>query len=370
MPTLDIPERQLLIDYFDDENGFVWHHRVLLCHVVGTIWVIATPDKSVQQLDVSTKRLVVLPRNGPFPADRVAATYACDPADFTPAELARLRGEAQAMAEILNGGAQAVAQAAPAAGQEVWRISDTSHASFGDEVPPAALGNADSFKRQDDVALVLLDGKWTTASLEAAAQPGLDHFRARYHSGAGRDKRILTDTRDANGRRHISLVSCIPLLCQLVQTFWPVDGPRSVREFLVALRSAGYSGLIEYHHDWVRNSGIGDKSSACREHRLLLEILRMLMEFDQLDVSSLGGTELLVRRIYQIEIAVERNSKQPDFDGLDALLETNLKSSGAINVAGISKWFSEHQKSEAFVLKQMRLWAEEKKEANKDGKKK
>ena len=77
MPTLDIPERQLLVDYFKDPNGFIWHHRLLLKHVKDTLWIICTPDKSVQQLDVSTHRLVVLGRNAAFPADRVGQTYAC-----------------------------------------------------------------------------------------------------------------------------------------------------------------------------------------------------------------------------------------------------------------------------------------------------
>ena len=85
------------------------------------------------------------------------------------------------------------------------------------------------------------------------------------------------------------------------------------------------------------------------------------MEYDQIDPSSLAGVELLVRRLYQIEIAVERNPRQPDFDGVDALVETSTKSSGSFNVPSMAKWFSEHQKSEAFVLKQMRLWNEEKK---------
>ena len=91
----------------------------------------------------------------------------------------------------------------------------------------------------------------------------------------------------------------------------------------------------------------------------------MLIEYDQVDPSSLAGVELLVRRIYQLEIAVARNSKQPDFDGLDALAETSTKASGAVNVPSMAKWFGEHQKSEAFVLKQMRLLSEEKKEQSK-----
>ena len=98
MPTLDIPEQQLLIDYFDDPNGFVWHHSPLLVHVKDTLGIIATPDSSVQLLDVSRHRLVILSHSSPFPADRAGQTYACDPADFGDDVMARLRSEAQAMA--------------------------------------------------------------------------------------------------------------------------------------------------------------------------------------------------------------------------------------------------------------------------------
>ena len=120
--------------------------------------------------------------------------------------------------------------------------------------------------------------------------------------------------------------------------------------------------MLEYHHDWVRNSAVAEKSALCREHKFLLEVLRMLIEYDQIDPTCLGGVELLVRRIYQLEIAVDRNPKHPEFDGLEALVETSTKSTGSANVPSMAKWFSEHQKSEAFILKQMRLWSEEKKE--------
>jgi hypothetical protein len=106
----------------------------------------------------------------------------------------------------------------------------------------------------------------------------------------------------------------------------------------------------------------------CREHRLLLEIMRTLLETDQVDISSLAGSELLVRRIFQIELAVERNPRTPDFEGLEALLETIAKPSGGLNVPSLSKWFSDHQQKEAFTLKQFRLAAEERKEAEKKNK--
>jgi hypothetical protein len=138
-----------------------------------------------------------------------------------------------------------------------------------------------------------------------------------------------------------------------------LDGPRVVREFFVALRSSGFSGLSDYHHEWVRNSGIGEKSAICREHKFLLELLRHMFEIDQLDVSSLASAELVVRRIFQIELATKRNPKQPDFAGLDIILETNIDSSGGVVLPGMQKWFTEHQAKEAGTLKQLRLWNEE-----------
>ena len=101
---------------------------------------------------------------------------------------------------------------------------------------------------------------------------------------------------------------------------------------------------------------------------MLLEVLRVFIEVDQVDVSSLAGSELLVRRLFQIELAVERNPRSPDFEGLDALLETIYKPTGGLNVPTLSKWFSDVQQKEAFTLKQFRLAAEERKEIAKKGK--
>ena len=116
-------------------------------------------------------------------------------------------------------------------------------------------------------------------------------------------------------------------------------------------------GLFAYHSDWVRSSGVGDRSSVCREHRLLLEFLRVMLEVDQLDVSSLVSAELVVRRLFQIELAVDRNPKRPDFEGLDAIIESVARASGGVDIPALSKWFSDHQQKQAFTLKQFRLAA-------------
>ena len=119
--------------------------------------------------------------------------------------------------------------------------------------------------------------------------------------------------------------------------------------------------MLEYHHDWVRNSNVPEKSAVCREHKFLLEVLRMLIEYDQIDPTCLGGVELLVRRIYQLEIAVDRNPKHPEFDGLEAPVETSTKSTGSATLPTLANWFCVLRNSRALVLGQMSLWSDKQK---------
>jgi hypothetical protein len=129
---------------------------------------------------------------------------------------------------------------------------------------------------------------------------------------------------------------------------------------LLAVRAAGHTALLDYHNEWVRTSGTSEKASHTREHRFILEVFRHLLQYDQVDCSSLAGGVLLLRRLYQIELAVRKSPKSPDFDGLEFLMETAVDSSGAAVLPSIAKWLGETQHKEAFTLKQMRLWAEEK----------
>ena len=74
------------------------------------------------------------------------------------------------------------------------------------------------------------------------------------------------------------------------------------------------------------------------------------------------STQLIVRRLVQIEVACKKNPKTRDYTGLEGLLESAVDGSGAAVVPKLSQWLGESQNNEAFVLKQMRLWSEKKKE--------
>eukprot|EP00974_Lingulodinium_polyedra_P071597 6926490-Lingulodinium_polyedra.AAC.1 len=64
--------------------------------------------------------------------------------------------------------------------------------------------------------------------------------------------------------------------------------------------------------------------------------------------------ELVVRRLHQIELAVRKNAKAPDFEGLEKLVETAVDKSGAAAIPSVASWLAEQQKAEAYVLKQRR----------------
>ena len=61
----------------------------------------------------------------------------------------------------------------------------------------------------------------------------------------------------------------------------------------------------------------------------------------------------------QIETAVRRNAKIPDFTGLECMLDARTDSSGAAVTATFDSWVTDRQKDAANIQKQGRLLREE-----------
>ncbi len=61
----------------------------------------------------------------------------------------------------------------------------------------------------------------------------------------------------------------------------------------------------------------------------------------------------------QIHQAVEKNPRNPDFKGLALMTSSLLDSNGGVFTGSFVKYVAEEQKTEAFTLKQQRLFAEE-----------
>ena len=153
--TMDTELKQVLIDFFDDEEGFFWHHRLLLVKGDPGIWIAATRTLGIQRLDLNAHRVLPLTRVSAFPPEVQGQLFNFDPAT-TAGELTELKAKSQALASVL-GFARLVIDGATAG---LWVISDTASDSFGEEVPVAALASPDVCVIRGQCGLVCIDQTW------------------------------------------------------------------------------------------------------------------------------------------------------------------------------------------------------------------
>ena len=121
----------------------------------------------------------------------------------------------------------------------------------------------------------------------------------------------------------------------------------------------GPGNVVSYRAEWVRLSGVAPTSSQVHEHRHICECLRLATSTDQVDISNLASFEQLVRRIIQLEMAVEKCPSRPDFTGLDVLVDGATSSGGAARAPRFAAWITEKQRERAAIYKQRRLYREE-----------
>ncbi len=198
MPVLDVPCRQCLVDYYEDD--IPWHHRLVLVKGDGLNWIWLTPDGEVQRADLGVHRVVPLRRGGVCPANCVnEGVYGFDP--LAPNDLEGYLADARAPATIL-GFPDADDQGVAAPRALTWFVADPVSDDYGFELPPDAVANPNIFVRRGDVALVEISGRWTTA---ASTTPP-DTWEAccvRAADGKARGPRLLGDFRDHDNVRHL-----------------------------------------------------------------------------------------------------------------------------------------------------------------------
>ena len=124
---------------------------------------------------------------------------------------------------------------------------------------------------------------------------------------------------------------------------WPHRGPKAAKEFLEqGLESGG--DLTAYHAAFMRKSGLSDHSAAAHELKNLLQILRLSISYEQLDVSNIAATENVVRRVLEIQIAVRRNPKHPTFDSFDYNTRGSVDEVGGARASGYFEWIRQRRR--------------------------
>lgn len=344
--TLDIPDPQVLAIYPHDANGVTHHHRILLNKLSPGRWVCLTPDHELQILDLTTVRHEVLGRRARFPQHLVLADviYSFDP--LTRNELESFRRRAKTMNVILGEGDQEEIAAL------VWVFSDPLSSKLGEVVSDDMVARAVVLGSR---GLVELDGE--VVGITEIQHVEVENFKQQQKGSLG-DLRCIGNHVDHQKRRFISMADALPLLRESKFDDWGFTGPRAALEFLKSVHE-GVSELSGYHLQWVKNSGVNAHSSIVHEHRNLVEILRLGLCRDQLDISNLLAFELAVRRIAQLEVATSRNPSSPEFAGLEVLLENPVSDSGAASTRNLDAWVTEKLKEKANIQKQARLFREE-----------
>ena len=245
----------------------------------------------------------------------------------------------------------------PAAGIDaVWRIADTGSKAFGEEIPAGAMRDREASVIKDNVALINVDGQWTYA--EKVMPDKFEEWQREKRAGPGRDPRLLGDVRDWSGQRFVDAPAGLKLMKQVKQPVPVLDGPPALEEYAEGLIRVGFN-FVTHNLDWEAKSGVAPRGGVAREHKFVSTWLYLMLTTDQLDISNLISAELAARRLIQIEAAVRRNPKAPDFDGLDMVMATPVGPGGEVVTRDFTKWVAERQKDEGFLMKQQRLLREE-----------
>ena len=139
---------------------------------------------------------------------------------------------------------------------------------------------------------------------------------------------------------------------------FPLEGVSATKEYIKSVLE-GPGNLTSYHTEWIRRSGVSDLQAVAHTHKNLTEALRLMVTYDQLDISCLASAELLVRYLIQAEIAVERNARYPEYSGLDIVVAAPTTGSGRASLTKFNTWVSDKLKERSQVWKQERLYREE-----------
>ena len=127
------------------------------------------------------------------------------------------------------------------------------------------------------------------------------------------DARMLPAKFNAQGKRHREFTDACDNLGEVAWADWPVTGPRTCRWFSRYIKEVNTIPQARTGQ-WMKELGINDSDRVKYEHSHLCDMLQMATTYDQLDVSSLGCFELLVRRLQMLEEAYGANPKAPRFD--------------------------------------------------------
>ena len=349
--ALDIPERQVLQGYPDDH--FPYHQRILLICLGAARWLLATPTLDVYADNLEDEDLIPLERGAPFPVGN--RPFFCF--EILSAEVLRgLRARAIALASVLGVMNPTLASDDTDA---VWVFADAAIKEFATPVPaPLLSGPNVALRASKGIVPVTVDGEVVDTFVERVIPDDMAEWIAEKRLGAGRDKRLTSLTVDDNA----PVVLFREAVADMDQaaTLHPLfaGGAFTTKEVVNSILASGLEPPA-VTAAWETNSGVNPKSGLAFEHKVIMFTLWIMACRDRLDLFHSAAAEHLCRRLLQIERAVKKCPKAPEFAGLESVMEHVQDGTSSMVTPEFDKALAERQRTEAQFLKQDRLSREE-----------
>ena len=366
--TQDVSESQVAVEFPDDPR-VRWHQRVLMADLGGGRHIAASPDLELSKIDLNNFTVKSLLRAAPFPSSILNDVYIFDP--ISAVDLDRLRVESRAMARVLGASVSAVA-ASPEGSR--WSHADPGVVNFGQEVGLDIVGDPTRFDVRGSSALAAAFNEPTFVFCENVAVEDEAKWKSFKLTGPGKDPRIEPLTFEGEYRQRLTLDVLTRDLASDTKrpNDFPLPGPSAYAELMHGVKASGV-GLGGFRNYWSRASGISPTCGVALEHKVQFESLDHGLTWDGIRGRESAMVEFMSRRVLQTHRATKRSPKHPDFDGLEAMLTSRLDESGGVVATKFDQFIAEQQRTQAVIMKQARLHAEElehdQKKGRKDGKK-
>lgn len=359
------------------EANMIVHERLVLQHVDGQDYTIATPDRDiyVETLDPGNSDLVgfyVGGANGALPPG-LAGRNIYGFGGISARDYRQLLADGKTEAEAEKG-RRGIAMPAPiaAAGggdDSVWVLAEmvTGH-RIGDEInlSPGAVTDGDwglhHMTDADGKARIVLAARVKREELAGFCEERIQLCReAEASSGddllAAEDARTLAVRFGVNGERSRGFKESVQEMRIEEFSDFPFN-PRTCSEYLKAISDVAESALSQ-HTMWVTQAGIPSGDRAIYEDDCLARILDYAVKFDGLNIVNLASFELLARRRQLIAEAHAHSPAAPSYEAADHFMQTGYRPGGAIVVPSLTKYVSEKLHQEGQILKERRKLREE-----------
>ena len=359
--TVDAAEKQVLIG-MEDEAETMWHH-LLLQRLDGARWITCDPHMEVVVEDLTGERVVPLARNAAFPLQ--GRPFLALPV-LTDAMLANVRAQATTLAEVH--GVQVGVPAESAA--TMWVHADTCHPLFGNEVPSTVVADPARTHLGGSVGIALVDshdGKgaaWT--HIQRLLRTDLPKWKSEKREGAGRDPRLSSLHTPSSATTRPMFREALSA-CSSAQTPEPsvFTGPAAFPELATALCRSGMEPQA-FVANYLQTSGVHTKSAVAIEFSHLMFAIYAFTVLDRLDPYQSTTVEHLARRVLQLQKAIKRNPKAPDFEGLSEYTRHCSDAVHALTTPEFDKHVAEKQKQDSWIMKNQRLQREESEQCEKN----